>query len=126
MFRVDKVITRKEVSVMFEDGNIATGLPKDAERMLLSQGRSGHLLEDLHIDALDILGFPLIENGAEKMAQSLSVHRSVANAALFGGLRLHQGQKFYIVSLELFEESVNLGGMVDVLGMHNTQDVAWD
>ncbi len=93
MFRVNEVITRKEVSIVFDDGNIAAGLPKDTECMLLSEGSSGRLLEYLHFEPLDILVLPLIEDGAEKMAPSFSRHSAVANAALFVWLRLDQRQK---------------------------------
>jgi hypothetical protein len=55
MLFIDEVIARKEVSVVFDHGNIAAGFPKDAQRMLLPQCRSGHLLKDLHVDLLDIL-----------------------------------------------------------------------
>ena len=82
MLRVDEVITRKEVAVMFDDGDITAGLPKDTERMFLPEGSSGRLLEYLHLDPPDILALPLVEDGAEKIAQGLSRHRAVADAAL--------------------------------------------
>ena len=72
MFRIDKVITREKVSVVFDDGNIPAGLSKDTQRMLLPQCRPGHLFEDLNVDLLDILAHPLVEDGAEKIAESFS------------------------------------------------------
>jgi len=126
MFRVDEVITGKEVSVVFDDGNITTGLPKDTQRMLLPEGSSSRLLEYLHRDPLDILGHPLVENGAEQIAQSFSRHRAVTNSALSVWLRLDQGQKLHVLGLDLFEEPVNLGGVLDVLCMHHAQDIARD
>ncbi len=111
---------------MFDDGNITAGLPKDTQRMLLSEGSSGRLLEYLHFDPLDILGQPLVEDGAEKIAQSFSRHRAGANAALFVWLRLDQGQKLHVLGLDLLEEPVNLGGVLDVACMHHAQDVARD
>ena len=126
MFRVDEVIARKEVSVVFNDGNITAGLPEDAKRMLLPEGGSGCLLEDLHFDPLDILAHPLIEDGAEKIAQAFSRHSTVANAAVFIWLRLNQGQKLDVLSLDLLEEPVNPGGKLDVLCMHHAKDIARD
>jgi hypothetical protein len=70
MFRADEVIARKEVPGVLDDGNIAAGLPEDAQRMLLPEGGSGRLLKHPHVDPLDIPGHPLIEDGAEKVAPS--------------------------------------------------------
>ena len=126
MFRIDEVITGEEVSVMFDDGNITAGPPKDTQRMLLSEGSSGRLFEYLHFDLPDILAHPLVEDGAEKIAQSFSRHSAVANAALLVRLWLDQGQKLHVLDLDLLEEPVNLGGMLDVLCMHYAQYIAGD
>jgi hypothetical protein len=66
MLIINKVITRKEVSVMFDDGKVTAGPPKDAQAMLLPEGCCGNLLEYLDADAADILTQPLVENGAKK------------------------------------------------------------
>jgi hypothetical protein len=126
MFRVDEVITRKEVSIVFDNGNITAGLPKDAKRMLLPEGSSGCFLEDLYFDPLDILAYPLIENGAEKIAQSFSRHSAVAHPALLVWLRLNEGQKLQGLGFGLLEEPVNLDGILDVLRMHHAKDIARD
>jgi hypothetical protein len=126
MLRVDEVITRKEVSVMFDNGNISAGLPEDTQCVLLTESSSGGLLEYLHFDPLDILAFPLVEDGAEKIAQSFSRYSAVANAALSVWLRLDQGQKANVWGLDLLEEPVDLGGMLDVLCMHHAQYIARD
>ncbi len=126
MFRVDEVITRKEVSVVFDDGNITAGLPKDTQRMLLPEGSSGSLLEHLYFDPLDILRHPLVEDGTEKIAQSFSWHSALANATLSAWLRLDQGQKLHVLSLDLLEEPVNLDGVLYVPCMHHTQYIARD
>ena len=81
MLHVDEVITRKEVAVMFDDGDIAAGLPKDTERMFLTEGNSARLFEYLHFDSPDILALPLVEDGAEKIAHDLSRDRAVADLA---------------------------------------------
>ena len=71
VLHVDKVITGKEVSVMFDDRNISAGLPKDTEPMVLSEGCSDCLLEYLHFDAPDVLTQPLIKNRTEKSHRKL-------------------------------------------------------
>ncbi len=71
MLRVDEVVTRKEVSVVFDDRDITAGLPKDTERMLLPESSSGRLLKYLYLDPLDILALPLVKDGAEKIAPEL-------------------------------------------------------
>jgi len=126
MFRVDEVITRKEVSVVFDNGNITAGLSKDTKRMLLPEGSSGRLLEDLHFYPLDVLTYPLIEDGAEKISQSSSRRSAVANTTLILRLGLNQGQKLNVLGFVLLEEPVNLSGMLDVLCMHHAQYVARD
>lgn len=91
MLRVDKVVARKKVSIVFDDGNVATGPPKDTQRMLLSKSRSGGLLDDLHFNAANIPARPLIEDGAEKRAKGVSRHRALADAVLGFRLQLDQG-----------------------------------
>ncbi len=126
MFRVDEVITRKEVSVVFDDGNITAGLSKDTKRMLLPEGSSGRLLEDLHFDLLNVLTFPLIEDGTEKIAPSISRQSAVANAALLVWLRLNQWQKLEIMGFDLLEEPVNPSGIINVLRMDHAEYIARD
>ena len=126
MFGVDEVITRKEVSVVFDNGNITTGFSKDTKRMFLPESSSGCLFEYLHLDPFDILALPLVEDGTEKISQNFSRHSAVANTALFAWLRLNQGQKRHVFGLDLFEEPVNLGGMLGVLCMDHAQYIARD
>jgi len=126
MFRVDEVITRKEVSIVFDDGNITASLSKDAKRMFLPEGSSRCFLEDLHFDPLDILAHPLIEDGAEKITQSFSRHSAVADTTLLVWLRLNERQKLDVLSLDLLEEPVNPGGILDVLCVHHAKDIARD
>jgi hypothetical protein len=126
MLRVDEVITRKEVSVVFDNGNISASLPEDTQCVLLTEGSSGGLLEYLHFDPLDILAFPLVEDGAEKVAQSFSRHSAMGNAALFVWVRLDKGQKAHVLGVDLLEEPVHMGGMLDVLCMHHAQYIALD
>jgi hypothetical protein len=116
---VDEMITRKEIPVVLDDGNIAAGLPEDTQRMLLPEGSSGRLLENLHFDPLDILGLPLVEDGAEKTPQGFSRHSAAADPTVFTWLRLNQGQKGHVLGVDVLEESVNLGRLLDVLRMHH-------
>jgi len=126
MFRVDEVITREEVSVVFDDGDIAAGFPKDAQCVFLAQSSSGHLFKDLNVNLLDILGHPLVEDRAEEIAESFSGNAEGTDTSLSFWLWFNERQKLHIASLKLFEELVNLGGMPDVLCMHHAQDVGWD
>jgi hypothetical protein len=126
MFHIDEVIARKEVSVVFDNGNISTGLPKNAERMFLPESSSNCLLKYLHFDSLDILALPLVKDGTEKIAQSFSRYSTVADAAYSLWLRLDEGQKANVWGLDLLEEPVDLGGMLDVLCIHYAQYIAWD
>ena len=82
VLRVDKMIAGEEVAVMLDDGDVAAGLPEDAEGVLPAEGRCDCLLEYLHFDAPDILAQPLVKNGAEKIAEGLGRHRAVAYAAV--------------------------------------------
>ncbi len=61
-----------------------------------------------------------------KLPQGFSRHSAVANAALSVWLRLDQGQKANVLGVDLLEEPVNLGGMLDVLCMHHAQYIARD
>ena len=69
MLCVDEVITRKEVAVVFDDRDVAASLPKCTECMVLPESSSSCLLKYLYLHAFDILALPLVENGAEKIAQ---------------------------------------------------------
>jgi hypothetical protein len=126
MLRVDEVVTRKEVAVVFYDGDISAGLPKDTKRMLLPESSSDCLLEYLHLDPLDILALPLVEDSGEKIAKSFSRYSAVAKAALSVWLRLDQGQKANVWSFDLLEEPVDLGGVLDVPCMYYAQYIARD
>jgi hypothetical protein len=90
---VDEVITAVEVSVVFDDGDAATDLLENAERVLLPEGWSNRLLEDLYFDPPDVPGHPLVEDGAQKSTPSLRRHGAVAHTPV--GLRspLDQGKK---------------------------------
>jgi len=125
MLRVDEVITRKEVAVVFDDRDITASLPKDAECVVLAESSSGGLLEYLHLDTLDILALPLVENSAEKIAQSVRRYSAVANvASLSVRLRLNQGQKANVWGFDLLEEPVDFGRVVDILRVYHAQYVA--
>ena len=119
VLRVDEVIARKEVAVVFDDRDIAAGLPKDTESVVLPEGGSGHLLEYLHLDLFDILVLPLVEDRAEKIAKGFSRRRTMAHTAFSASLRLNEGQEADEWGPDPFEEPVDLGGMVDVLCMYH-------
>ena len=123
MFAIDEVVTGKEVPVMLDDGDVAANLPKDAERMLLSEGRSEGFLEYLHIDAPDVLAQPFVKNGAKKRAESLGRHGAVADDAPVGQM-LNQGQEPDVIGSDLLEKPVDVGGAPDVPVVHDAEDIA--
>jgi hypothetical protein len=94
--------------------------------MLLPESSSSRLFEYLHFDPPDIVALPLVKNGAEKITQGSSRHSAVADAALSLWLRLDQGQKANVWGLDLLEELVDLGRILDVLCVHYAQYIARD
>ncbi len=119
MFSIGKVVTRIEVSVVFDDRNITAGRPEDTQRMLLLKGCSCSLLENLHFDSPDIPVYPLVEDSAEKNPQGFRRNGALAYATFDAWLRFDQRQKANILRFDLLEESVNLGGGLDVIGQEN-------
>ena len=100
---------------MLDDREITAGLAEDTQRMLLAEGSSGGLIEYLHFDPLDIVAHPLVENGAEKIAQTFSRHSAGANATLLIWFGLDQGQKNQVWGFDALEEPVKLGGIFNIL-----------
>lgn len=105
---IDEVVARKDVSVMFDHRNIATGFSEDAERVFIGESRSGYFLKDLHLDPLDIQADPLIEDGTEKIAPCFGWHGSVTYRVLSGRFGFDQRQKVDVLSLDLLKKTVNL------------------
>jgi hypothetical protein len=120
MFSVNEVVTGKEISVVFDDWNITAGRPEDTQRMVLIKGRSGSFLEYLHFDPPDIMAYPLVEDSAEKRTPGFSRHGAAAYAAFDIRVRLDQRQKGYVLGIDLFEKSVDLGRVPDVMCIHHT------
>ena len=56
MLGVDEVVAAVEVAIVLDDGHAAADFLKDAERVLLPEGRPNRLLEDLHFDLPDVPG----------------------------------------------------------------------
>jgi hypothetical protein len=123
---IDKVVTRVEISVVFDDGNIPAARTKDAQRMLLPKGRPGSLLKDLYFDPADILAHPLVKDGTEKSAKRFRRHSAAADAASGVGLWLDQGQKSYVLGSELLEEPVHLERITDIVRMHRAEYLGWN
>lgn len=126
MFGIHEMVAGIEISVVLDDRNIAAGRPKNTQRVILLEGRPGRLLEDLHFDPADILTHPLIEYGAEKFTPSFCGNRERTDTAVGVWLRFDHGQKSEIMGVDFFEEAVDLGGMLDVMGINDTQDIAVD
>ena len=64
MFRIHEVVTRVKIAVILNDWYIPTGLSENAQSMVLSQCRSGHLLKYLHHHPANIVGHPGVEDSA--------------------------------------------------------------
>src|SRR5918911_1485014 len=126
MFGGDKVVTGIEVAVVFDDRDVPTGGPKDAQRMVLSEGRSPGLLENLHDHPPDVLPYPLVKDGAEKGAKRLRRHRAWAHSACRSRLALDEGNKTDVLGFDLLEKAVHLKGLLDILGVHHAQDIDRD
>ncbi len=122
----DKVITRIEVPVVFEDRDIPAGGPKDTQRMVLSVCRSRGLLEYLYDDPPYVLPHLLIKDGAEKNTKRISRHGSRAHTTFCGFLYLNEGNETEVLSIELLEKAVHVKRMLDILRMDNAQDINRD
>src|SRR5262249_16750259 len=116
----DKVITGIEVAVVLDDRHIPTGGAKDTQRMVLSVGRSRRLLEHLHDDAPDVLSYPLVKDGAQKRAERLGRHGALAHPAWH---MLDEWNKAEVLGFDLLEEAIHLQGVLDILRMHDAQEI---
>jgi len=76
-----KVIATKDISVVFDHGNIPACLPENAECMFPSYAPSDRLFEYLHGDAAYVTREPLIKDRAEEITKSLGRHRTIAYPA---------------------------------------------
>ena len=122
----DKVITRIEVPIAFEDRDISAGGPKDTQRMVLSVCRSRGLLEYLYDDPPYVLPHPLIKDGAKKGAEGIRRHGSRAYTAFCRWLELNQRNEAEVLRSDLLEEPVYLKGILDIFCMDNAQDINGD
>ena len=91
--------------------------------MFLAERRPCGLLENLHLDPPDILAYPFIEDGTEKITPGLRRNSEGANAGFGIGLRLDHRQKAYIGSFDLLEEPVHFKGVPDIIGINHAQDI---
>jgi len=94
--------------------------------MLLSECCSGSLLEYLHFDAPYITTHPFIEDSAQKNAPEFNRHREWADAAFGVRLRLDHRQKAHVGCFDLFQESVHVRGVLDIMRIDHTENIAID
>ena len=104
---------------MLDHRNITAGFPKDAQRMLLPQGRFSRFIEYLDSNPADILSHPFIEDGGEKITEKFS--RDAAQAYACPGVcqRLDERQKPQVLGFDLLEEPVYLVGVPHIFCMHH-------
>ena len=123
MFSINEVVTRIEVSVVFDHRNITACRTEDTQRMLLIERCSSGLFEYLYFDLPDILVSPFVEYGTEKNSPSLSLHAMMADVAFGVWLWLDHWQKAYVRGIDLLEEAVDFGGVPDIVRIHYAQNI---
>jgi hypothetical protein len=121
IFRVDEVIAGIKVPIVFDHGDIAACLPKDAKRMLHPASRSGRLIEYLHHDLSNIVPNPLVEDCTQKRTISFSRNCVFTHSVL---PPLDQGKKRQVLASNLLKEPVNRCGGMDVLIMDHAKEIA--
>lgn len=126
MFCIDKMIAREEIAIVFDNRNVTASRTENAQRMVLSESRSGCLFEYLDFDPADIMAYPVIEDGAEKFAPCVCWNGEKADAAFGVRLRIDHRQKGHISSSDLLEETVDFGRMSDIVCIHHAQDIRRD
>src|SRR3990172_3759742 len=126
MLRINEMVAGIEVAVMLDDDDVPAGLAKNAERMLHPQRRPRRLVENLDDDAPDIVPHPLVENGAEKLAEGLRRHRLKAYPTLAVIQSLYKGKELQVLDADLLKEAVNLRRVVDVLVVDHAEEIAMD
>ena len=126
MGRVDVVIAGVKIPVPLEDRDVAADGAEDAERMLLSEGRPGRLLDDLDLDAADVALDPFVEDGAEEIAPGRGPDRLGADAARRVRARLDEREKGHGRRADLPEEAVDLERPAGVVGADDAEDVGRD
>jgi hypothetical protein len=89
VLRVSEMITREEVTVVFDNRNVTTYWAKDAKRMILPECCPSGLLEYLNFDSPNVFAHPFIENGAQKSAPGISRNGKWADAVFAIRLRLN-------------------------------------
>jgi len=60
----DEMIAGIDIAIVFKHRDVAAGWPKKAQGMVLGKGGARRFLEDLYLDAADILCQPQVENRA--------------------------------------------------------------
>jgi hypothetical protein len=91
MVCVHEMVAGKEISVVFNDWDIAAGWPEEAKRMFLPESRPGRLFENLNFDPADVLVQPFIEDSAKKIAPGFSRHGVSAHSSQPIRMRLDKG-----------------------------------
>jgi len=92
--------------------------------MFLPKSCSGSFLEYLHFYPPYIPTHPFIEDSAQKSAPEFNRHREWADATFGVRLRLDHRQKAHIWCFDLFEETVHVRGVPDIMRINNTEDIA--
>src|SRR5262249_27108869 len=83
-------------------------------------------LEHLHDDAPDVLPYPLVKDSAEKSPERLSRHGARAHPALRSHVSLDERNKAEVLGFDFLEKAIHLEGVLDILRMHDAQEIDRD
>ena len=120
------VIARKEVAVVLEDGYVAAGFAKYAQRMLHSQRGPSGFVESLHGYAADVASDPLVEHSAKERPVILRRWRVRGDFASRAGRALHNGQEADVSAANIPKEAVHAERGAHVKRMNHADDIGVD
>lgn len=136
ILRIHVVITRIEVSRVFERHRVSAGGTKKAETLGYTHHRLQSYLKELDEDLSHIATHPMVEDGAEKFSPLFRQNGALTDRSLprthcsqetvligLGGESLNQGDKLVESATDGLEKFVNLKGVVGIVTMHHRQGV---
>src|SRR5262249_17478036 len=141
VLRINVVIARIEIAVVFNRQRRTTSLTKDAEALLDSQPALQSDIKNLHEVPPDIVSNPFIKNGAEELAELGRLYRPGRDPRRAIGIRsgqneavgsrcgrhpFHNGNELHEATADFLEEAVNLKRMVRIVALDDGKRVELD